>query len=179
MIDRMFNVGIERDCKLPENTRLEVCLPKDFVKNFSINTTTGVVKIDSTNLNSFILTTNSGGMKVGQLIANEISITTVSGSIRADKLEAKKLDIQSKTASVNIDKCLTESAQIVTTTGSITLRLSDTAEFLYEARTTTGKLRSQFHINTNDNKKITGKNGEKNNQLVLQTSTGNISLLTC
>lgn len=177
IIEGVLTIGIERDRKLPEDTTLTINLPNDLIKNLAIHTTTGVVKIDPLTLNSFILTTNSGGMKTQALSADNISITTSSGSIQAVKLETKKLNIQGKTASVKIDECLTESAQIETTTGSITLRFPDTAEFSYEAKTSTGKLSSDFPINTEDSKKITGQIGAKNNQIILQTSTGSISLL--
>lgn len=208
-------VSIERERNLPEDIRLEIYIPTDFIKDLAINTTTGIVKIDSASLNSFILTTNSGGMKAEHLSAGEVSITTSSGSINAVKIDTKKLDIQSKTASVSIDECLTESAEIKassgsitvnessgnlnvkgetgkvlvnckrfeeqsisieTTTGSITLQLPDTAEFLLEARTSTGKLQSDFPVNI-DSKKMMGQIGTKDNRIDLQTSKGSISLL--
>jgi DUF4097 and DUF4098 domain-containing protein YvlB len=177
IIEGVLTIGIERDRKLPEDTTLTINLPNDFTKNLDIHTTMGVVKIDSVTLNSFILNTNSGGMKAQALSADNISVTTTSGSIKAVKLEAKKLDIQGKTASVKIDECLTKSAQIETTTGGITLRLPDTAEFSYKAKTSTGKLSSDFPVNTVDSKKITGQIGAENNRVILQTSTGSISLL--
>lgn len=65
---------------------------------------------------------------------------------------------------------------IAAKSGSIQLQLPGTAEFSLAAKTSTGKLHSDFSI-TEESKKMTGQIGTGSNKVVLQTSTGGIDLL--
>ena len=186
---------------LYEDVVLDVYIPKGYTKNLSIKMLSGDVKIDSFNLANFTLDTSSGKLEAEQLEADKITINSSSGNLDIKKLGAKKMEIKGKSSSVNIDECIVnetgietssgkvlvsyrefddQNINIETLSGSVTLKFPDTAEFLVEAKTSTGKILSDFQIKENgstDKKKMDGKVGTKNNKVILQTSSGSIKIL--
>ncbi|EPY2278988.1 DUF4097 family beta strand repeat-containing protein [Clostridium sporogenes] len=66
------------------------------------------------------------------------------------------------------------------TAGNVTLEISSTAEFLFETKTVTGKIQSDFPVNaeeSTDKRKVEGQIGTKSNKVFLQTTTGSIKVL--
>jgi DUF4097 and DUF4098 domain-containing protein YvlB len=207
--------------KMPiyEDVVMDICIPTEYGKNLTINTSSGNIKIGSLDLANFTLNTSSGKLEAEKINAEKISMNTSSGSLNIKKLDGKELEIKGKSSAVNIDECLVKEGRVETSSGSITLKnssgnfdlkgssgtvlltckefgnqninietssggvtleLPSTAEFLIEAKTSSGKFQSDFPIKTvgNTNKKsIDGQIGMKNNKVVLQTSSGSMKIL--
>ncbi|MCG8483703.1 MAG: DUF4097 domain-containing protein, partial [Clostridia bacterium] len=89
------------------------------------------------------------------------------------------LDIKGKTGKVMVayNDFENQNIKIETTVGSITLKLPNTAEFLLEAKTSSGSFQSDFPIKITDKKNINGQIGSKNNKVLLQTSSGSMKIL--
>lgn len=183
---------------LYEDAVLDVYIPKGYTKNLSLKMLSGDVKIDSFKLENFTLDTSSGKLEAEQLKADKISINSTSGNLKIKKIDTKILDVKGKSSAINIDECIAnetgietstgkvlvsykafedQNINITTSTGSVTLELPETAEFLVEAKTSSGKFQSDFPIKTTDKKDIKGQVGTKNNKLLLKTSSGSINIL--
>lgn len=147
----------------------------------SINTSTGGVNIKKLGVKELDIKGESGSININECIVKEGSVETTTGSITL-KNSSGTLDAKSGSGKVLIDykEFENQNINIQTISGSVILKLPDTAEFLLDAKTSTGGLKSDFDVNTTDNtdkKKIEGQVGTKNNKVSLKTSTGSIKIL--
>lgn len=173
------------DMYLPENydkqiivqaTSGSVTSEKAQADKFSITTTSGSISLNNC-VGTFDLETNTGGATLSEC-AGPLDLKTRSGSVTLQKCIGN-LDLETSSGNVSViyKEFGEQDINIVTTSGTIQLKLPDTAEFLLEAQTSTGKLKSDFPINIDSGKKMTGQVWTKSNQIVLQTSTGSIGIL--
>lgn len=201
IVNKALFVTVQRqheNLPLYEEVILDVYIPKEYTKNLSIKMLSGYVKIDSINLENFTLDTSSGKLEAEQLKADKISINSSSGKLEIKKIDTEILNIKGKSSAINIDECIANEAgietssgkvlvsykefedqnvNIATSSGSIILELPETAEFLAEAKISSGKFKSDFPFSTTDKKAIKGQIGTKNNKVSLKTLSGSISIL--
>jgi DUF4097 and DUF4098 domain-containing protein YvlB len=196
--DTLFITVQRRHENLPiyEDVALDVSIPEIYTKNLSIKMLSGDVKIDPLNLESLIFHTSSGKLEAEQIKAGEIAVTSASGSIKMDDCNAKKtkiitssgnitlknsvgdLDLKSSSGKVQADYMNFENQnmKIETASGSVKLELPDTAEFLVEAKTSSGDFKSDFPIQITNKKDVNGQIGTKNNTIMLQTLSGSMKI---
>ncbi len=180
----------------PEDLYLEIYIPNDFDKNIAISATSGNLVAGQLNAKDIILNTSSGNISIDSLNAMELKITGKSSEICINECITEKAGIETTSGSIIMKKasgslnlktssgkvqvsCKKLEGQvfnIATSSGAITLQLPDTAEFMLDATTSSGKLKSDFNVNT-DCKKMMGQVGTKNNKVILKSSSGSISLL--
>jgi lia operon protein LiaG len=173
------------DIYLPENFNKKIIIQatsgsvtseKAQADNFSITTTSGSITLNNC-IGTFDLETNTGGVTLNGCEGN-LDLKTRSGKvILQDCIGNLDLETSSGNVSVTYKAFEEQDINIVTTSGGIQLQLPDTAEFLLDAKTSTGKLQSDFPVNMDVGKKMAGQVGTVSNQIVLQTSTGSISIL--
>lgn len=154
-----ITVGSTRTTNLMrEDLYLDIYLPEDYDTQLSIYTTSGNVTSEKAQAETITVNTTSGKITLSDC-GGSLSLKSTSGDIFATY---NTFDEQA--------------ISITATSGNIGLQLPATAEFLLEAKSSTGKLNSDFSV-TADSKKMSGQIGTKNNKIVLQTSTGGINLL--
>ncbi len=184
-----------------ETTHLDIRLPAAYRARLAVKTTSSRVTIESAELAGFTLNTSSGGLEAGEIKAGKIVIHTTSGRVQIEKIRTDELEIKGSSAAINIGECLVVKASIKNTSGKValayrefegrqviintssggmTLGLPETAGFEIEARMTSGKLQSDFTIDTAGNtnqRHITGRAGIGNNKVTLQTTSGQIMII--
>lgn len=166
-----------REGCIPENMHVEVYIPEDYIETFSLHTSSGPIKMDSMEFAAFNLDTSSGKLIGETLTARKVQIRSSSASINLKKVEAEDLKIEGSSSPINIDDCNAKAAHIVTTSGSVNIALPANAEFFLDSKTTSGRIQSDFQIgNSKDKRKLAGRIGTKDNQLIIQTSSGNIKI---
>ena len=179
-----------------EDVALDVSIPEIYTKNLSIKMLSGDVKIDPLNLESLIFHTSSGKLEAEQIHAGKITVTSASGSINMNGCSAKEtkictssgnitlknnvgdLDLKSSSGKVQADYMNFENQnmKIETASGSVKLELPDTAEFLVEAKTSSGDFKSDFPIQITNKKDVNGQIGTKKNKIMLQTLSGSMKI---
>ncbi|MCO1603790.1 DUF4097 family beta strand repeat-containing protein [Desulfosporosinus nitroreducens] len=165
--------------------------------SFILNTSSGGLEAEQLNAEKVSINTSSGKLKIKRLDVAELKIKGSSSEINIDECITKeaRMEISSgsvtlKNSSGNFDLKGTagdvliahkefenQNINIETTAGNVTLELPETAEFLVEAKTSSGKFQSDFPINTTDKKDIKGQIGTKDNKISLKTSSGSINIL--
>jgi lia operon protein LiaG len=164
-----------------KNIILDVYIPDSYKENLVIHTTSGIVETDSIRLTDFTLHTSSGGFDAEKLTADVVSINTTSGNIKINELDSKELSVKGSSANVLISckKFNIQNTNVGITSGNITLELPEAAEFSYKINSTSGKVKSDFPINTGNTgkKNPEGQIGSKDNKLSLQVTSGDIAIL--
>lgn len=168
--------------------------------NFTLSTSSGKLEAEKLNAEKITINTSSGKLNIKKLDAKELEITGLSASINIDECIAKEARMETTSGSITLKNSSgnfnlkgqsgkvmvaysdfeDQNINIVTKLGSVTLELPRTAEFFIEAKTSTGRLQSDFPINTmgnTDKRKIEGQIGTKNNKVLIQTSIGSIKIL--
>lgn len=170
------------------------------VLNFTFNTHSGIVKAETLIADKFSIDTASGNVDVNKINANQLEIKGKSSAINIDECIAEQSKIETSTGSITLNNSNgilgvktvsgkvsvaykdfeNQEVNIESSSGNVTLELPSSAEFLIKAKSSTGKIQSDFQINENgntDKKKLDGKVGTKNNRVILQTSSGSIKIL--
>ncbi len=148
--------------KLPiyEKVEIDVYLPANYSKDFSVNTLSSYVDMDNFGLKKFTYSTLSGNLKVDTLSAEKISMSSSSGPLILEKLITKELEIKGESSAINIDKCDTDKAIIETSSGSITLK------------NTSGSL----NLKSSSGKILVTYNEFEEKEVNIQTTSGSINL---
>lgn len=167
------------------------------VASFTLDTTTGGLKADQINAGKISIKTTTGNININKTNTDELNIKGTSSAVNIDECIVESAKIETASGRIDLKNCsgsfnvkansgkvqvsykefVDHNINISTTSGSLTLLLPDTAEFLLEAKTSSGKLKSDFTLSTIENKKMAGQVGLRSNQVVLKSSSGNISLL--
>jgi len=144
----------------------------------SIKTTTGNININKTDTDELGIKGTSSAVNINECIVESAKIETTSGGI-ALKDCSGSFNIKANSGEVQISykEFGDQNISIATSSGSIALLLPNTAEFSLEANTSSGKLKSDFAVNTIERKKMAGQIGTKSNEVVLKSSSGSISVL--
>lgn len=203
--NRTLVVRAQRTSKLPlyERLVLDVYIPSNIQVNsfdllsFALRTSTGKMKIEKINAGRVYISTASGVIYIHKVDTRKLEIKGNSSVISIDECIAKESHIETSSGNITLNNCSgslnlksssgkvqvsykkfeDQNTSIATTSGRIALLLPDTAEFLLEANTSTGKLKSDFAVNTIESKKMAGQVGLKSNQVVLKSLSGSISIM--
>ncbi len=182
----------------PEDLYLDIYIPEKYEKSISISVTSGTFEAKKLNAKDININTSSGNIGIEKLNAEKLKITGKSSAIKMNEciadeasaetssgnidLKKSKGNLNLKSSSGNIHVSCKEFGNqditIVTSSGAIALQLPGSAEFMLEASSSTGKLKSDFTVNTIENKKMAGQIGTKNNKVLLRSSSGSVSLLS-
>lgn len=169
-------------CGAFEDMYLDIYIPEDYIKNLSINVTSGDTRMDSFNLSSFSLSSTSGKVEIGKIITDKLELKTTAGDISLNECSAREAKIETSSGKVNISYKEFEhgNINIKTSSGDITTELPSTAEFLLKAQTNAGKIQNDFSADTVGSvgkKKIEEQIGTRSNEITLQSSSGSIGIL--
>jgi lia operon protein LiaG len=168
--------------------------------DFNLNTSSGELEAESINAAKTTLDTASGNLKIKKLGTNELEIKGTSSSINIGECTVREarikvtsgnvilensrgnLNIQGTSGSVSVICSEFEDRNIAvkTTSGGVTLGLPGTAQFVIEAKKTSGKFQSDFPIavaGNADERHISGQIGTASNKVSLQTTSGEIKIL--
>lgn len=167
---------------------------------FTFNTASSKLKAESINAEKISITSSSGGINIKSIDTKDFKMVGKSSAINIEECIAKKVEIETSSGNIALKNSIgdfslksssgkvlvdyknfdDQNINIETSSGSVTLELPDTAEFLVEAKTSSGKFQSDFSIDTVGNtakKKIEGQVGTKSNKVLLQTSSGSMKIL--
>ncbi|MEM1486265.1 DUF4097 family beta strand repeat-containing protein [Oscillospiraceae bacterium PP1C4] len=157
--NRTVIIGSTRTTNLmQEDLYMDIYLPKSYEAKLIIHTTSGNVTSEKIQAETMTINSTSGKIALNDCAGN-LNLKASSGDISAAYNIFGKQDIN-----------------ITATSGSIRLQLPSTAEFSLEAKTSTGKLYSDFSVK-GDSKTMTGQIGTNSNKVAVQTSTGSINLV--
>lgn len=146
-------------------------------EKISITSSSGNINIKSIGTKDFKMVGKSSAISIDECIAKKAGVETSSGNITL-KNGSGSFDLKSSSGKVSVayKEFADQNVNIVTTSGSVTLELPNTAEFLIDAKTSSGGLKSDFPISV-AGKKMEGQIGTKNNKISLQTSSGAINIV--
>ena len=168
--------------------------------SFTLNTSSGGLEAEQLNAEKISINTSSGKLKIKRLEAAELKIKGSSSQINIDECIAKEAKIEISSGSVTLENSSgnfdlkgtagdvliaykefeNQNINVGTTAGNVTLVIPSTSEFLFETKTVTGKIQSDFPVNaeeSTDKRKVEGQIGTKSNKVIIQTTTGNIKIL--
>lgn len=126
--------------RFTSNLKLDVYLPRSYMKNLEANTASADVKIDEMNVESLICKTASGDLTAGNVKAKTAEFGTFSGNIRlstasddlwlhstsgditADRISTQNCRVNTTSGNITADGISVKTCQVDTTSGSITLK---------------------------------------------------------
>ena len=167
---------------------------------FALKDLSGKMEIDEVNAKNISVDASSGKLAIKKISASEVEIKNKSGEINVGECIVKNGKIENKSGKINLKKSSgnfelkgssggillackelnNQNISIKNSSGSITLELPDTAEFLLESATASGKIKSDFLLKSSgisEKNKLEGQIGTQENRIILQTASGNISIL--
>lgn len=170
------------------------------LKNFTLKDFSGKMQMEEINADSISIEALSGKLEIKKVNANELAIKNKSGAINLGGCIVKNGKIENKSgkttlagSSGNFDlrgasgeiqiackELNNQNISIINSSGSITLTFPDTTEFSLEARTKSGKIKSDFAVELSgiaEKNKLVGQVGTQGNKVFLQTESGSISIL--
>lgn len=164
-----------------------------------IKTSSGKVQIDKLETDDVMIVSSSSSITIDEYIAKDGKLETSSGNISLNdstgniniKTGSGKITLNDHTgdldaettsgkAQISYKEFENQQMFIKTSSGNISLELPPSAEFMVEATSNSGNFKTDFsmvptgHADAED---IKGQVGEKDNPIVLQTSSGNINLM--
>ena len=169
-------------------------------ESFTYNTSSGILEAEQLTAEKISINTSSSNLNIKKIDTQEMEIYGSTSKISIDECIAKEANMGISTGSITLKNSSgnfdykgstgdvliaykefeNQNLNVETTVGNVTIELPSSAEFLLDAKTSTGGLKSEFVVNTTDNtdkKKIEGQIGTKNNKISLKTSTGSINIL--
>lgn len=109
--------------------QIEVDIPKTYVKDLDVKTTSGDINFDSNvTLNNVQCEENSGDFKSENITANNISLKASSGDLKVKKVNVKEYDVIASSGDINIGG-LSGSGQVQASSGDITLSYEDIGDY--------------------------------------------------
>jgi len=165
--------------------------------NFSLDTLSGKLKAEKINAEEISITSSSGDINIKSVDTKDFKMVGKSSAININECTAKKAEMETSSGSITLKNSIgdfklksssgkvlvdyknfeDQNVNIETSSGSVTLELPETAEFMIEAKTSSGNFKSDFAIKITDKKDINGRIGTKKNEIMLQTSSGSIKIL--
>jgi lia operon protein LiaG len=194
----------------PGRLRLDVHVPEGRIRELSIRSASGAVRMDPMELEECRVELASGGLEADALASGTLCVRAASGSIRIGRVTAREMDIRTVSSSIHIDACAAQKANVQSvsgglrlqdcvgdmqamsisgalflsfkelkertvrlesTSGSISLELPRDADVLTDARTTSGRIRSDFPMNGMDEAA-----GAPRARVSVRTTSGSISI---
>lgn len=146
----------------------------------SIRTTSGAVDVKRINAEKLTITTHSGNITTGQCAVREGDVEATSGNIMLAGVTGNfHLKTSSGKVTLSYPMFDNDKLKVDTTSGFVTLELPASAGFLLDARSTSGKIQSDFSVNNAEGanrKGATGQVGTGTGQITVNTTSGNILL---
>jgi lia operon protein LiaG len=146
-------------------------------EKINLVTSTGNIKINQLQTKELDIKGTTGKVNIDGCIVETATIKTTTGDVSLRNASGN-FNIETSTGKVLLDAKEFENRNVTigTSTGSISLQLPSTAQFTFVAKSSTGRLKSDFPISTNDKKQITGKIGTSSSMVDLHSSTGSITI---
>nr|WP_263323337.1 DUF4097 domain-containing protein [Neobacillus sp. Marseille-Q6967] len=182
-----------------EKRKLKVYIPEDFNKEIEIHIDSGNLDFsgDSMELDRLSLNLGSGNVDLKDIKVNEFVHDGSSGNVEIDRLTTKsgtfdlssgnveikdytgklKADVSSGRFNLEMEK-LTDSVEIDVSSGIVNLDLPDNADFELDGEVSSGKVSSDFPLNSKEQEKdhIRGIHGSGKHKVDISVSSGNVSI---
>jgi hypothetical protein len=178
---------------------LEVRIPAGYGKGVEAKTVSGEIDTADGAYTGLTLKTTSGAIEAGAVRVDELSAHTTSGAVLAASVSAQRTDLGTVSGDVSV-KSLSGEASVSTTSGEISLAftavpprldagsmsgslrvsLPADAQFVLDARSTSGDVKCAFPItiagNVSGHRVLTGTVGAGTGVLSLHTVSGDIRI---
>lgn len=199
------------------NVKLDIYLPADYLKDITIKTSSGDVKIGKLKAENFLYKSSSGDLTGEDFAPKSSNIETLSGNVRLNgfggdlymktssgdaiiKYAYESANTNATTSSGNISlknftgdlNCRAQSGDLrieygdfknnvnlKSSSGEIDLLLPADSQFGIRANTSSGDIRTDFSVAQTgkiDEDNLEGTIGSSNNQVVIETSSGDVKI---
>jgi lia operon protein LiaG len=204
-----FPEALSLDVYLPGNYRKNLSIKTSSghvrmelftLDSFSLRTSSGGLEAKELSAGEINIISSSGKISLGKIAAKELEIKGSSSAVSIHDCAAQESRIETSSGGISLDKNdgnLTvktssgavkvirtrfeaQGIHVATTSGNVFMKLPDSAEFLIQAKTNSGRFQSEFPIvaiSTVDRRCIVGRAGTKNNTLEIQTISGSIQVI--
>jgi lia operon protein LiaG len=128
------------------NIKLDVDIPKAYLNDLNVHTTSGKINIKDISLNELNISKISGDFDGNNLTAKSVHLSSISGSSR---LEGKLGDLDINSTSGDVRATYTEFDNDVTVTsvsGRVVLKLPDNAQFKLRSKAVSGNVSCDFAL---------------------------------
>lgn len=171
---RAITIGIVNFMDL----RLDVLVPKDYLGDLVLTSTSGALDVRGIVLEDTSLNSVSGRVIVDDLTASSIDIESTSGRISLKDISGR-LSISSTSGEVSCElKELRDHIEINTISGAVRLYIPETSSFDLDLESVSGKIQNEFELKTiyvdDNNLEATAGGGEFN--IDIKTTSGSINI---
>jgi lia operon protein LiaG len=165
-----------------------------------LSTSSGGLEAENLYAGKISIDTSSGNIAVKKIETDELTVIGSSSTIAIDECETQRARIKTSSGDITLKKCdrsfdISASSGNVrleyinfegrflkanTSSGCVTVYLPDNAEFLVDAKMTSGNFHSDFSIvqtKNTDKKLVYGQVGTKQNNISIETTSGNIRIV--
>lgn len=161
------------------DVKLDIYVPKSYEKSIKANTSFGNINISNLNLSHLKLITSFGNIEIRNL-KGDVEADTSYGNIVIQNLSG---DLTASTSFGNIDleyQDFDYNIKADTSFGDIKLALPKNSQFKIEAECSLGDIDIDFpvKITKNERDKISGTVGSSSNSIDLETSSGDIKVIS-
>jgi lia operon protein LiaG len=182
------------------NVRLDISVPKGYAGDLSVKSTSGTIELGDHRYGSLTLSTTSGDEKVGTVTAASFKAHSTSGTLRAEAVSAKNVDLSSTSGDVRVNALAGDTTLNTTsgsvnvafstvpsridagsTSGNVTLRFPADAQFILDARSTSGGIKCDFPITIAQGegagrRSLNGAVGTGTAKVTVRTTSGSIRI---
>lgn len=199
------------------NLKINIYLPEDYIKDITIKTSSGDVKMGKLNVDSFAYNASSGDLTGEDFASKSSIIETSSGSVKLSgfggDLELKTssgdgvieysyesantkvntssgditlknltgdLNTRAQSGDIRIEyEKFNNKANLRSSSGDIDLILPSDSQFGIRVNTSSGSIRTDFsvaHSGKIDEDNLEGTVGSSNNQIIIETKSGDVSV---
>lgn len=181
-----------------ENLKLEVFIPRSYVNNLDIKTTSSDIAADTLNLNNFTINTISGTIKTGEISVKSFNFSSTSGDLIVSKLKSSNNQIKTTSGEIKINSmegnlslnstsgdCYLSykdmpsgNIDISSISGEIELLTPSNAEFFINASSTSGdvKLSKPIIAEVKKEHQVRGVVGSDKCRINIKTTSGDITI---
>ncbi len=164
------------------NMNLDLNIPEKMFNSVDIDISSGDTNIELLNAKSFEMDSSSGSSNIKTLLTETSSLDSSSGDITvldfAGELEA---EASSGNISISISEYRDYTIDLEASSGSVTLSLPKGSSFNIDADVSSGDIKIDFPVTVSGSMsedRIKGSVGEGTGDIKIETSSGNINILS-
>ena len=175
-VEEPITIGI--NFAIIKSLKLDISIPKSYIDDLNINTTSGNTYINNSTLNYFQSNTVSGNLKVEGLTSKTSKLSSISGELKLSDFNG---DLTAHSVSGNLNVSYTNfdnNIKVGTTSGETTITLPGNAEFYLDYSTVSGDTNCGFPIVSSGHRRngMIGSIGSNKNQINVSSVSGNLKI---
>ena len=197
-----LNIEVKRKSSFgfsSSNLILDIEIPEGYDRNLKISSSSGNISIPDLKLTDFQVDMSSGDLNLDTIAVRNFFFDSSSGKLTANQIESSESRLKLSSGSVIIDKFtgdldtnmssgdlevmyidFNNKISVDCSSGDIRISLPADANFDLDADTSSGKITCDFPITISGEQNrdtLKGTVGSGENKILLETSSGNISIL--